>query len=124
MGDAAGIGLLYASEGPATQVMTHTRVKDVTPILDAAGQRQWYEIEMGNLLAALQENQAVYEMLIDSPGEEELYQGFRTNWNRYYDQHTQVIALTSAGKPGVRLARHSEAAAGCDVQVDRHRSSW
>jgi signal transduction histidine kinase/CheY-like chemotaxis protein len=62
------------------------------------GQRKWYEIEMGNLLAALQHNQTVYEPLIDSPTEQELYQKFTTNWARYLDQHTAAIALSSAGK--------------------------
>lgn len=46
VGDAAGIGLLYAAEGAATQVMTNTRVKTATPVYDANGQRQWYEVEM------------------------------------------------------------------------------
>jgi methyl-accepting chemotaxis protein len=65
---------------------------------DTPGQRRWYEIEMGNLLTALQHNQTVYERLIDSPREQELYQGFRTNWDRYLDQHTQALALSTAGK--------------------------
>jgi methyl-accepting chemotaxis protein len=91
---------------PSSQVLStmdgelaKVRMAELQHVLaHSAGQRKWYEIEMGNLLAALQENQALYEQLIDSPGEEELYQGFRTNWNRYFDQHTQVLALSSAGQ--------------------------
>jgi signal transduction histidine kinase/CheY-like chemotaxis protein len=63
-----------------------------------AGQRKWYEIEMGNLLVSLQHNQTVYERLIDSPSELEIYQKFRTNWDHYCDQHTLALALSRAGK--------------------------
>ena len=71
---------------------------------DTRGQRKWYEIEMANLLTALEHNQGAYERLIDSAGERDLYQGFRTNWGRYLDQHAQVLALSASGKAGAAEA--------------------
>ncbi|QYF95795.1 MCP four helix bundle domain-containing protein [Massilia sp. PAMC28688] len=62
------------------------------------GKMASYEKELVTVQASLDRHAAIYAKLISSPQDQALFDGFKSSWAQYLEQHKAVLALSREGK--------------------------